>query len=50
MLAVKNDDELHRLLGSVVIASSGVLPNIHNALLPAKKKKKDKKLSNSQEY
>ena len=43
MLAVKNDDELGRLLGNVTIVNSGVLPNIHNALLPAKKKKKDGK-------
>ena len=40
MLAVKNDDELSALLGNVTIVSSGVLPNINNALLPAKKGKK----------
>ena len=39
MLAAKNDDELSRLFGSVTIASGGVLPNIHESLLPAKKKK-----------
>lgn len=43
MLAVKNDDELSSLLGNVTIAASGVLPNINNALLPAKKGKKSKK-------
>ena len=43
MLAVKNDDELSSLLSSVLIASAGVLPNINNALLPAKKKKKNSK-------
>ena len=44
MLAVKNDDELSNLLGSVTIANAGVLPNINNALLPEKKKgKKSKK-------
>ena len=43
MLAVKNDDELSALLGNVTIVSSGVLPNINNALLPAKKKKGGKK-------
>jgi histone H2A len=40
MLAIKNDDELGQLLSNVTIANSGVLPNIHNALLPAKKGKK----------
>ena len=43
MLAVKNDDELSNLLGSVTIANAGVLPNINNALLPEKKGKKSKK-------
>ncbi|KAJ4837155.1 hypothetical protein Tsubulata_015898 [Turnera subulata] len=33
-LAVRNDEELSRLLGSVTISSGGVLPNIHNMLLP----------------
>ena len=32
--AVKNDEELNRLLGNVTIASGGVLPNIHAVLLP----------------
>ena len=35
-LAVKNDEELNKLLGSVTIASGGVLPNIHATLLPKK--------------
>ena len=38
-LAVRNDEELNKLLASVTIASGGVLPNIHNVLLPNKKKK-----------
>merc|ERR1712000_483486 len=38
-LAVRNDEELHKLLGSVSIAQGGVLPNIHAVLLPKKKKK-----------
>ena len=42
MLAVKNDDELSSLLSGVTIAAGGVLPNINNALLPAKKKKSKK--------
>ena len=37
-LAVKNDEELNRLLGNVTIASGGVLPNIHAVLLPKKAK------------
>merc|ERR1719409_1732240 len=36
-LAVRNDDELAKLLSTVTIASGGVLPNIHVALLPVKK-------------
>ena len=35
-LAVKNDEELNKLLGNVTIASGGVLPNIHAVLLPKK--------------
>jgi histone H2A len=35
-LAVRNDEELNKLLGSVTIASGGVLPNIHSVLLPKK--------------
>ncbi|KAL5151671.1 putative histone H2A.1 [Glycine soja] len=35
-LAVRNDEELSRLLGDVTIASGGVTPNIHNMLLPKK--------------
>lgn len=35
-LAVRNDEELSKLLGTVTIASGGVLPNIHQNLLPHK--------------
>nr|CAD1819286.1 unnamed protein product [Ananas comosus var. bracteatus] len=35
-LAVRNDEELSRLLGQATIASGGVMPNIHNLLLPKK--------------
>ncbi|CAF2116154.1 BnaC08g42930D [Brassica napus] len=35
-LAVRNDEELSNLLGSVTIASGGVLPHILPNLLPAK--------------
>lgn len=33
-LAVRNDDELGKLLARVTIAGGGVLPNIHPVLLP----------------
>ena len=36
-LAVRNDEELNKLLAGVTIASGGVLPNIHAILLPKKK-------------
>ena len=39
-LAVRNDEELNKLLGGVTIASGGVLPNIHTVLLPKSKGKK----------
>jgi histone H2A len=42
-LAVRNDEELNKLLGNVTIASGGVLPNIHNVLLPKKVDKPEKK-------
>lgn len=35
-LAIRNDEELHILLGDVTIAQGGVLPNIHSRLLPKK--------------
>jgi len=35
-LAVRNDDELGKLLQGVTIASGGVLPNINPVLLPKK--------------
>ena len=38
-LAVRNDEELNKLLGGVTIAQGGVLPNIHAVLLPKKKEK-----------
>ena len=39
-LAVRNDEELNKLLGGVTIAGGGVLPNIHAVLLPKKSKTK----------
>lgn len=38
MLAIRSDDELSKLLSDVTISQGGVLPNIHEALLPAKRK------------
>nr|GEW85636.1 histone H2A.1 [Tanacetum cinerariifolium] len=36
LLAVRNDEELGKLLAGVTIASGGVLPNINPVLLPKK--------------
>ena len=33
-LAIRNDEELSKLLGMVTIREGGVLPNIHSVLLP----------------
>ena len=40
-LAIRNDEELSKLLGGVTISSGGVLPNIHQVLLPKKTAKKE---------
>jgi histone H2A len=40
-LAVRNDEELSKLLGGVTIANGGVLPNVHSMLLPKKTAKKE---------
>ena len=40
-LAVRNDEELSKLLSGVTIAEGGVLPNIHAVLLPKKSGKKE---------
>eukprot|EP01018_Ginkgo_biloba_P027221 Gb_28604 [translate_table: standard] len=42
-LAVRNDDELGKLLSKVTIAHGGVLPNIHQVLLPKKTAEKTEK-------
>ncbi|KAK9272593.1 hypothetical protein L1049_002967 [Liquidambar formosana] len=39
LLAVRNDDELGKLLSGVTIAYGGVLPNIHQVLLPKRTNK-----------
>ena len=52
-LAVRNDEELNKLLGSVTISQGGVLPNIHSVLLPKKAAaapSKKAKASASQDY
>lgn len=59
-LAVRNDEELNKLLSGVTIAQGGVLPNIQAVLLPKKTGshatsggstgKGGKKSSQSQEY
>uniref|UniRef100_A0A673C3Q0 Histone H2A n=1 Tax=Sphaeramia orbicularis TaxID=375764 RepID=A0A673C3Q0_9TELE len=41
-LAVRNDEELNKLLGGVTIAQGGVLPNIQAVLLPKKSEKPQK--------
>ena len=40
-LAIRNDEELNRLMGNTTIASGGVLPFIHSSLLPQKGNKED---------
>lgn len=50
-LAVRNDEEFTKLLGSVTIANGGVLPNIHQNLLPKKNAKAKGEIgSASQEF
>ena len=40
-LAVRNDEELNKLMANTTVASGGVLPNINSNLLPSKKDEKD---------
>ncbi|CAI9763718.1 unnamed protein product [Fraxinus pennsylvanica] len=49
-LAVRNDEELSKLLGSVTIANGGVLPNIHQTPLLKKTSGKGEIGSASQEF
>ncbi|KAJ0111142.1 hypothetical protein Patl1_01126 [Pistacia atlantica] len=49
-LAVRNDEELSKLLGTVTIANGGVLPNIHQTLLPKKTGKGRDDVGASQEF
>ena len=41
-LAIRNDEELNRLLAGVTISHGGVLPNIQSVLLPKKSARSDK--------
>lgn len=36
VLAIRNDEELHKLFRNATIPDAGVLPNLHYALLPAR--------------
>jgi len=47
-LAIRNDEELNKLLGGVTISQGGVLPHIQSELLPAKSGK-GKKAAASQD-
>lgn len=49
-LAVRNDEELSKLLGGVTISGGGVLPNIHQILLPKKSSKSKSGDPQSQEF
>ena len=42
-LAIRNDEELNKLLSGVTIAQGGVLPNIQSILLPKKAEESVKK-------
>ena len=43
-LAIRNDEELNRLLKDVTLPAGGVLPNLHPSLLPKKKGKASQSL------
>lgn len=49
-LAIRNDEELNKLLDGVTIAQGGVLPNIQIVLLPKKTASADAKKTQSQEF
>ena len=42
LLAIRNDEELNRLMSNTTIADGGVLPNINPMLLPSKSKRDQK--------
>ena len=43
-LAVRSDEELNKFLGGITIGGGGVMPNIHDVLLPKSKKGKTEEL------
>jgi histone H2A len=43
-LAVRNDEELNKIMANITIAAGGVLPNVHPSLLPGAGKEKGEKL------
>ena len=47
-LAIRNDEELNKLLNNVTIAQGGVLPNIHSILLPKKAGKKEEEFQSQE--
>ena len=49
-LAVRNDEELNKLMAHCTISSGGVLPNIHSSLLPKRGKDEDVKAEPSQSF
>ncbi|KAF9467956.1 histone H2A [Collybia nuda] len=49
-LAIRNDEELNKLLGHVVISQGGVVPHIAPELLPSKTAKSRKEEGVSQEF
>ena len=46
-LAIRNDEELGKLMANATIASGGVIPNIHTALIPKKGKEEGEPSSQS---
>ena len=47
LLAIRNDEELGKLLSGVTIANGGVLPNINPVLLPKKTKSDNQETTKS---
>ncbi|XP_068630531.1 histone H2A-like [Battus philenor] len=50
LLAIKNDEEIDKMLQGITISQGGVLPCIHQLLLPKKKTKVNNTNVSSQEY
>lgn len=49
LLAIRNDEELNKLMANTTIADGGVLPNINPMLLPSKSKKTESRGQASQD-